>query len=110
MGTDEIQKVEAMGVLGICFSTNGKTNDHLDNRITATHRAMFRLCSSGMSHPGLSTEAQVHLWHFIGVFYLMYGTDVIHMTECSIQKLESMQGSTIRKYLGIGNRSHNSKL
>ena len=109
LGTDQIQKVEAMDVLGICFSANGKTNGHLDNRITATRRAMFVLCSSGMSYPGISTEVKVHLWDSIGVPCLMYGTDAIHLTECSIQKLESMQGSILQKCLGIGNRSHCSK-
>ena len=110
LGMKKIQMVDFMDILGIRFSANGKTTNHLNNRITSTRRAMYGLCSTGMAYPGLATDVKVHLWNTIGVPCLMYGLDAVHLPKSSILSLESTQGSIIKRCLGIGGRSHHSKL
>ena len=66
-----------------------------------------------MTYPDLTYDAKAHLWKSIGVPCLTYGLNVIDISNSSMQKIRSIQGSIIKICFGIGAsflRSRHSKL
>lgn len=106
----QLETVNSLDILGVSFSSDGKASCHVDKRVASAHRAMYGLSSIGMSYPGLTSDVKAHLWKSIGTPCLLYGLNSVHLSKSELQKLESTQGSTIKKSLGIGARSHHSKL
>ena len=110
LGPTELEIVDYIDVLGVQYRSDGKECNHVDNRITSAHRAMYGLSSVGMSYPGLASDVKAHLWKSVGVPCLTYGLNIMDIGHSSMQKLESAQGSIIKKCFGLGVRSHHSKL
>ena len=63
-----------------------------------------------MCYPGLDSLTKAHLWRSICSPCLLYGTDSMFISETDFKKLESTQGTYVKKSLGLSKRSHHSNV
>ena len=110
LGNVKLETVDNVGILGVQFSTDNSASLHVDNRIKMCRQNYFGLANVGLSYPGLSTAVKTHLWKTICSPILTYGLDTQGVSKACLTKLESTQGTLVKRYLGIGKRSHHSSL
>ena len=110
LGKDLISRVEHIDVLGTTFSSDFSTTDHLNKRIQSSRRAMYSLVSAGCSYPGLSTDAKVYMWKTIGRSTLTYNMETLSINKSQLKKIESVQGTAIKRMLGIPIMNHHSNI
>ena len=51
-----------LNILGIHYTSNLKSDVHIESRTSACRRAVFQYTCAGMAFPGLSTEPKVELF------------------------------------------------
>ena len=107
---NDIDNVRTLNILGTVFNRRGSSCDHVDTRIQKCRQSFHALASSGMSHPGISTEAKVHLWKTVCSPTLTYGLDCFTLSKRCQSRVDSVQGTLVKSCLGIGKRSHHSDI
>ena len=110
LGDTKIARVENIEVLGTIFPSDASSADHVDKRIQSTRRAMYSLVTAGCSYPGLSTDAKVYMWNSVGRSSLTYNLETLNINKSQFKKIESAQGTAIKRMLGIPIRNHHSNI
>ena len=65
MGSSILKTASNIDILGVNFSSSGKYDDFMNNRIQKCKRSMFALSGIGMSYPGLDTLNKANLFKSI---------------------------------------------
>ncbi len=102
--------VDRVTILGTVFHASGKSDHHVEARIQACRRNAFSLQGRGMSYPGLSSDVKAHLWRTTCSPVLTYGMECLALNRTSIKRMESLQGSLVKRCLGIPKRNHHSDI
>ena len=97
-------------ILGVKLTSNLSYTNHVEARIQACRRNIYRFTSIGMSYPGLDTSVKSYLWNIIGSPTLLYGMECVHLSKSDICLLKSTQGSIIKHVMGVNKRSHHTNL
>ena len=105
-----LENVQSLTILGTVYSNDGNYVQHTDSRIMACRRSIYGLQGIGMNYPGLMSDTKAHIWKTVGVPTLTSGMDSLPLTKCQMNKLESMQGSMIKRCLGLAKRNHHQNL
>ena len=108
--SNEINNVSELNLLGLTYTTSGSYDTHIQNRISATRRSLYKYNDKGWCFPGLSCDSKVYLWKSTGVKALTFGLDCVKLSKANMRHLESAQGTLIKQVLGLSKRSHHSKL
>ena len=99
-----------MEILGIVYNTHMTGIDHATKRINNCRRVYYSYNNVGLCYPGLHTDAKKYLWTTICQPVLTYGAECVNLSKNVISQMESMQGTLVKNFLGIGKRSHHSQL
>ena len=99
-----------VNILGVYFNSKNTCKDHIQHRIQLCRLNYYSLGNTGLSYPGLDTEVKTHIWKSICTPILTYGLETLSLSNSSISQLESTQGTFVKRYVGIGKRSHNTSL
>jgi hypothetical protein len=83
---------------------------HSDERISACRRAFFSLESAGLHPRGLDPATMAHLWNAAVRPVLAYGAHCVHIPSSSVDALDRMQASLVKRALGLPKSSHNTDL
>jgi hypothetical protein len=106
----EILVQSNMEILGVKFDSAGKYTSHVNNRISASRRCMYKLASAGFQYPGLHTSVKCYLWKSVCCPTMLYAMDCIPLSRSDISQLRSAQGSIIKNVMGLSKRHHHSQL
>ena len=98
LGTSKLQFVDRVEILGREFSHNLSTQDHISSRMQSSRRAMFGM---GISNEGISPSVKASLWESVGVPSLVYALGTCNINQSDLKRLESFQGTVIKKSLCI---------
>ena len=63
-----------------------------------------------MPYPGLPVDLKLHFWHTICRPILIFGLETVYLNRAMYIKLESLQGTIVKAFLGLSRYSHYSKL
>ena len=86
------------------LSSDGKCINQVDSRI-------FKCLNNvGMPYPGLPVDLKLHLWHTICRPILTFGLKTVYLNRAMYSKLESLQGTIVKAFLGLSRYSHHFKL
>ena len=110
IGQCTIETVKQTDILGITFDESLSFANHVDNRINSSRRRIYGLANVGMSYPGLASGAKTYIWNSIGAPIMTYGLDCVTLSKGQLRQLKSAQASTIKRVMGIPQRSHHSNL
>ena len=105
-----IQQSDEVELLGVTLNKHGSFGTHVNNRINACRKNMFRFSSCGLSYPGVCTDVKSYIWKTVGIPSLMYGMECINLKKCEVDKLNSAQCNIIKSILGLSRRSHHTSL
>ncbi len=108
LGGQAMATVDCMEFLGVTFSSFGGDLAHVDN--ISRVRSFYSIGCAGLAFPGTSADVNTYLWKSACVPSLTYGLDLLDLSRASVNKLESTQGTLIKQAMGIGKRSHHTKL
>ena len=104
---DNVDNIE---ILGMILSSDGKCINQVDSRIFKCRKSYFSLNNVGMPYPGLPVDLKLHLWHTICRPILTFGLETVYLNRAMYSKLESLQGTIVKAFLGLSRYSHHSKL
>ena len=110
IGEIPIETVTQTEILGLTFDESMSFASHVDRRINSSRRRIYSLANVGMSYPGLASGAKTHIWNSIGAPIMAYGMDCIPLNKGQLKQLKSAQASTIKRVMGIPQRSHHTSL
>ena len=110
LGDERMDTVNNLDILGVSFNSSGDETSHVDRRMKKCSCAFYSLGCAGLAFPGISADVKSYLWKSVCVHSLTYGLDLMCISKASMAKLESKQGLLIKQAMGIGKRSHHSKL
>ena len=110
MGTNISKTVSNLDIVGVDFSSSGKYDDFINNRIQKCKRSMFALSSIGMSYPGLDTLNKVNLFKSICRPTLMYGVDCLNISKNNLKDIQSTQGFVMKHVCRLSKRAHHSDI
>jgi len=105
-----MKNAQSLDILGVTFSRDLRFAAHVEKRVSACRRNIFRYSSVGMVYPGLGTNVKSYMWKTIGAPTLLYGMDSIHLSQRDIKQLNSAQGSIVKRVMGLNKRCHHSSL
>ena len=63
-----------------------------------------------MPYPDLSVDLKLHLWHTMCRPVLTFRLETAYLNRTMYGKLESLQGTIVKGFLGLIRYSHHSKL
>ena len=63
-----------------------------------------------MPYPGLPVDPKLHLWHTICHPILTFVLKTVYLNRAMYGKLESLQATIVKAFLGLSRYSHHSKL
>jgi hypothetical protein len=63
------------------------------------------LNETGMSYPGAASDVKSYMWKAICAPTLLYGAKAMFFSDGNIQKLNSLQGTLVKRCMGLGIRS-----
>ena len=106
----QLENVKSLTILGTVYNNDGNYDTHVENRIQACRRSIYSLQDIGMCYPGLKCDTKAHIWKTVGRPTLTSGMDCLPLVMRHYNKLESTQGSVMKRCLGISKRSHHSSL
>ena len=86
----------------ILFS-DGKCINQVDSRVS-------HILYMYMPYPGLPVDLKLHLRHTICRPFLTFGLETVYLNRAMYGKLESLQGTIVKAFLGLSRYSHHSKL
>ena len=107
LGSNKLEFVNNVEILGRVFSNNLSSQDHIDIRIRNSRRAMY---SIGLNNQALSPSVKAYLWRSIGTPSLMYAMGTCNISSVDLKRLESFQGTIIKNSVHFGKRCHHSAL
>ena len=110
LGQDIINLSDSVDVLGVNFDRKLTYKTHVQNRIQACRKNIYRLASVGMSYPGLQAEVKTYLWKIIGSPTLVYGMDSISLSASCNADIKTCEGNIIKRVVGMNKRSHHSSI
>jgi hypothetical protein len=110
LDNNSIENTSSMDILGVTFSSCGSFSSHVENRIRKCNNSAYSLSDVGMCYPGLASETKSYLYTSICQPTLLYGLDSVHLTNAMMQKIDSCQGSIIKRVCDLPKRSHHSSL
>ena len=106
-GSNKLEFVNNVEILGRVFSNNLPSQDNIDIRIRNSRRAMY---SIGLNNQALSPSVKAYLLRSIGTSSLMYGIETCNIISVDLKRLESFQGTIIKNIVYLGKRCHHSAL
>jgi hypothetical protein len=106
----EISPKSTMEILGVSFDSSQKYNSHVQNRISASRKSMYKLASVGFQYPGLQTNVKAYLWKSVCSPTMLYAMDCIPLSGSDIKMLKSSQGTIIKNVMGLSKRHRHSYL
>ena len=107
---DVILSVKQLDVLGVSIDNKCSYKSHVDNRISACRKSLYRLSNCGMTYPGLHTNVKCYLWNSVGAPTLLYGMESIPLSDKDVKNLRTSQSNILKGVLGLSKRNHHSKL
>ena len=110
LGQDIINISDSVDVLGVNFDSKMTYKTHVQNRIQACRKSIYKLGSVGMSYPGLHADVKSYLWKTIGSPTLVYGMDSISLPASCNADIKTCEGNIIKRVMGINKRSHHSSM
>ena len=99
-----IKNVDNIEILGMILSSEGKCIKQVDSRILKCRKSYFSLNNVGMPYPGLPVD----LKHCRPI--LTVGLETVYLNRAMYGKLESLQGTIVKAFLGLNRYSHHAKL
>ena len=109
LNNNAFNTVIKLDILGVTFSSDGKSSDCVQTRIQKCRRAFYSLGSLGMSYPGLNTSKRF-LYKSICLPTLIYGMECVNLSNQNKKAINSAQGSIVKNMCGLGKRSHHINL
>ena len=110
LGQVPIDNVNNIEILGMILSSDGKCINQVDSRILKCRKSYFSLNNVGMPYTGLPVDLKLHLWHSSCRPILTFGLETVYLNRAMYGKLESLQGTVVKAFLGLSRYSHHSKL
>ena len=110
LGPVPIDNLDKIDILGMILSSDGKCINQVDSRILNWRKSYFSLNNVGMPYPGLPVDLRLHLWHTICRPILTFRLETVYLNRAMYGKLESLQGTIVKAFLGLSRYSHHSKL
>ena len=112
LGNTQLLVCDEIDILGVQFANSSSRSSHLhvDKRLQLCRQSYYGLGNIGLSYPGLGTDVKTHLWKTICTPVLTYGLETVNLPGNCISKLESAQGTLVKRFVGIGKRSHHTSL
>ena len=92
------------------LSSDEKYINQVDSRIVRCRKSYFSFNNVGMPYPGLPVDLKPHFWHTIWRPILIVGLETVYLNRAMYIKLESLQGTIVKAFLGLSRYSHHSKL
>ena len=102
--------MDEINVLGMTFTSDSSSSRHVATRVKNCNRSFYGLGRAGILSPGLNPAVKSKLWNSVCRPTLLYGCDAIEISRRDRKKLESEQGTLIKRSLRLGKRSHHSAL
>lgn len=78
--------------------------------MSKARKAYYSMCSAGLPYPGLPVDIKAHLFKSVCLPTLFYGLETVYLADNMLKNIDNMQGSLIKKCLGVGKFSHHSIL
>ena len=110
LGDKVIVNEDYLDIMGVTIDNKGTCQPHIDKRMQKCKQSYFGLVASGLSYPGLNSDAKAYMWKLVCQPTLLYAQESIHLSQADLHKLESLQGTLMKKMNGICKRSHHSHL
>ena len=110
LNSNEITSKPDAEILGVKFNSAGKYSCHVNNRISASRKSMYKLTSVGFQYPGLHTSVKSYLWKTVCCPTMIYAMDCVPLSKSDVTQLKSAQGSIIKNVMGLSKRQHHSQL
>lgn len=110
LNNNEVTLKSNIEILGVSYESAGSFTSHVNNRISACRKSMFKLSAIGFQYPGLHCTVKSYLWKTVGSPTLLYGMECISLTQSDINLLKTTQGNIIKNVMGQSKRSHHSQL
>jgi hypothetical protein len=110
LGDMYMQNVKSMDILGVTFTSSGLYDQHVETRTQKCRNSSFSLSDVGMCYPGLASDTKAYLYKTICQPTLLYGLDYLPVSDGLIRKMDSTQGSIMKRVCGLAKRSHHSRL
>ena len=110
LGNLHMETADSLEILGVTFSSLRGSTPHTDKRINSCRSSFYSLSDIGLAYPGLSMDVKVYLWRTVCQPVITYGFDAICTSKADLDRLQSTQGSLIKRAIGLGNRSHHSSV
>ena len=93
LGSNKLEFVNNVEILGRVFSNNLSSQDHIHIRIRNSRRA---------NNQALSPSVKAYLWRSIGTPSLMYAIGTCNISSVDLKRLESFQGTIIKNSVYLG--------
>jgi hypothetical protein len=101
LGTESIENVKSIEILGVVFNNECKGENHVNTRIQKCYRSYYSLRDAGFCYPGTNTDVKTYMWNTICKPVLLYGCESISLSKKDITALESAQGNIIKQSIGL---------
>ena len=75
-----------------------------------SRQAYYSLDNTGMPYPGLPIDIKMYFYQSVCLPTLLFGMEIMFLSDKLIKKLESSQASLMKRLLGLSKFSHHSKL
>ena len=90
------------------LSSDGKYINQVDSR--RCRKSYFSFNNVGTPYLGLPVDLKLHFWHTICRLILIFGLETVYLNRAMYIKLELLQGTIVKAFLGLSRYSHHSKL
>ena len=105
---EPIAIVPSLEILGVHYDS--KNTVHINSRIEKCKQVFYSLKDVGMAYPGCASDVKAYTWNTVCQPVLIYGLDSLSMSQSSLDKLESTQGTLLKQCIGLNKRSKSSNL
>ena len=105
-----MDNVDALEKLGVVMSNDGTADINVQKRINKCRQAYYNLDNTGMPYPGLPIDIQIYLYKYVCLPTFLFWKEIMFLSDKLIKKLESFQGSLMKRSFGLSEFSHHWKL
>lgn len=110
MGNTPIPMSDSIEVLGCVFSNNGLFHDHAEAKTSKCQRQYYALQGHGLSPNGLPASTKSFVWNTACQPILTYCLGALNLDKRSLAKLDSTQGTLVKRFNGLPKHCHHSRL
>ena len=96
-----MENVDALETLCVVMSNDGTADINVQKRINKCRQAYYSLDNTGMPYPGLPIDIKMYLYKSVCLPTLLFGMEIMFLLDKLIKKLESFQGSLMKRSLGV---------